>query len=228
MQVKLATWNIHGCIGTDGIFNPERVSNVINQLDADIIALQEVESFTDGGGNILYAFETHTDFVTIAGHTMYRRDSSYGNAVLTRQRPVSVAKSDISLPGREPRGVISLLYDFDGTLVHVMATHLGLRSGERQSQLESILAIMQRQPADITVLMGDMNEWLPWGKAARWLGRQFGGKSNPATFPSYFPLLSLDQIRVLPDHCLKEPRIMVTALSRAASDHLPLTAEMMI
>lgn len=228
MQVKLATWNIHGGIGSDGIFNPARTSKVIRQLDADIIALQEVETFTDGGGDILSAVETQTDFMAIPGNTMIRRDSSYGNAVLTRPRPVSIAKTNISQPGREPRGVISLLYNFSGTSVHVMATHLGLKPRERQLQLTSIFTVMQRQPADITVLMGDINEWLPWSKVTRWLGVKFGNKSTPATFPSYFPLLSLDQIRARPARCLGVSRKVVTPLSKTASDHLPLVAEMLI
>ena len=152
--IKLATYNIHRCIGTDGSYNPARISNVIRQLDADIIALQEVESFTDGGGNVLYDFETDSGFTIIPGPTMCRRDSSYGNAVMSRCHPVTVDKTDISQPGVEPRGVISLFYDINGTKIHIMSTHLGLKSMERRLQLNKIFNIMEQQPADISVLAG--------------------------------------------------------------------------
>ena len=43
MEIALATYNIHACIGTDGHFDPFRIVDVIREMDADIIALQEVE-----------------------------------------------------------------------------------------------------------------------------------------------------------------------------------------
>ena len=32
---------MHGCVGTDGRHDPDRVAAVIGELDADIVALQE-------------------------------------------------------------------------------------------------------------------------------------------------------------------------------------------
>ena len=43
MEITLATYNIHACIGTDGHCDPFRIVDVIREMDADIIALQEVE-----------------------------------------------------------------------------------------------------------------------------------------------------------------------------------------
>ena len=44
MHIKLATWNLHRCIGRDGVMSPERCAAVLKEIDADVIALQEVES----------------------------------------------------------------------------------------------------------------------------------------------------------------------------------------
>ncbi|MGD8569717.1 MAG: endonuclease/exonuclease/phosphatase family protein [Gammaproteobacteria bacterium] len=221
-RLKLATYNIHRCYGSDGVFDPARVTQVIQQLDTDIIALQEVETFVDGGQNILDMFATAAGFITIAGPTMERGDSSYGNAVLTRHRPQQINKLDISIPGREPRGAVSLHFTIQGQLIHILTTHLGLKAGERQLQMQQLVDFMTRRPADVTVLMGDINEWFPWGKVSRQLTRQFGNSTLPATFPTHLPLFSLDQIRCLPANAISTTRKLVTSLSKKASDHLPV------
>jgi len=44
VSLKVATWNIHGAVGTDGRYAPSRIVDVLAELDADIVALQEVAS----------------------------------------------------------------------------------------------------------------------------------------------------------------------------------------
>ena len=39
--MRVATYNVHSCIGGDGRHDPERVATVIAELNADIVALQE-------------------------------------------------------------------------------------------------------------------------------------------------------------------------------------------
>src|SRR4051812_26782166 len=39
----IASYNIHKCVGTDGRFDPERISRVVAEIDADVIALQEAD-----------------------------------------------------------------------------------------------------------------------------------------------------------------------------------------
>ena len=40
--LTIATYNIHGAVGSDGRFAPARVARVLREINADIIALQEV------------------------------------------------------------------------------------------------------------------------------------------------------------------------------------------
>ncbi|MGD8559017.1 MAG: endonuclease/exonuclease/phosphatase family protein [Gammaproteobacteria bacterium] len=226
--LKVATYNIHRCYGNDGIFDPQRISRVIRELDADVIALQEVETFTDGGDNILDMFETQTGYTVIPGPTLYRGDSSYGNAVLTKRAAEHVDELDISVPRSEPRGVISLRYTIASQHIHIIATHLGLKSRERKRQVQRITELIDQPAADVTVLMGDINEWFPWGKISRQLTRVFGKCATPNTFPSHFPIFALDQIRSYPASCIENLEPVVTPLTRKASDHLPLRATLQI
>jgi endonuclease/exonuclease/phosphatase family metal-dependent hydrolase len=72
--------------------------------------------------------------------------------------------------------------------------------------------------------MGDLNEWFPPGRPARWLHRHFGWGPAPPTFPSTFPLFALDRILVRPPAALVELRVLRSPQARIASDHLPLRA----
>jgi len=225
MQLTLATYNIHRCIGTDGRFEPERVAEVLKLLQADFIALQEVETRSDGGIDLLEQFSHATGMKEIvAGPTMYRSDSQYGNALLSRHPLERHETIDISYPEREPRGAISATALIDDCRIHLLATHLGLRPVERRDQVRLLLSELEKQKSDISILMGDLNEWFLWGRPLRWLHRHFTRTSAPATFPARFPLLSLDRIWVDPRSAIRSIRRVSNPTSRLASDHLPITA----
>ena len=39
--LRVATYNVHECVGTDGRQDPDRIASVVSELNADIVALQE-------------------------------------------------------------------------------------------------------------------------------------------------------------------------------------------
>jgi endonuclease/exonuclease/phosphatase family metal-dependent hydrolase len=43
MDVKITTYNIHSCIGTDNLYSTDRIASVIKNNQPDIVCLQEVE-----------------------------------------------------------------------------------------------------------------------------------------------------------------------------------------
>src|SRR4029079_146454 len=98
----------------------------------------------------------------------------YGNAVLTRLPILTVRRVDLSVPGREPRGALDLELDAPGSVLRIIATHLGLAPTERRQQIRRILASLPKSRDDPVVLMGDLNEWFLWGRSLRWLRRHFG------------------------------------------------------
>lgn len=220
----LATYNIHRCIGRDGL-SAARIAQVLRELRADVIALQEVESRRDGGLNLVDHFAEVTDMTGIAGPTLLNETAHYGNALLTRYPVRAFAHVDLSVPGREPRGALDVRLSGPGDrILRVVATHFGLRPSERRFQAQRLLARLAEKNADISVLMGDLNEWFLWGRPLRRLRRHFSRTPAPATFPARFPLFALDRIWVQPRARLRSLGIHRTRLSRAASDHFPLRA----
>ncbi|MCA1789708.1 MAG: endonuclease [Thioalkalivibrio sp.] len=222
--LRVATYNIHAGIGRDGCFNTQRIAQVINELGAEIVALHEVESRA-GDLGALGVLAAETGLRALAGPTMLRGEATYGNALLTRCDFSGTERIDLSVPGREPRGALDVRLQCRGRLLRVVATHLGLARAERGRQVRLLMDRLEPADATPTVLMGDMNEWILWSKPLRELHRWFGKTAAPATFPARFPLFALDRLWVRPGNRLVRLYRHVTPLSRIASDHLPLIAE---
>jgi endonuclease/exonuclease/phosphatase family metal-dependent hydrolase len=225
--MRVATWNIHACIGSDGRFDPGRTAKVLRELEADVIALQEVEHHAVEGEDILDYLADAVGLQALAGPTLRRRSNNdYGNALLSRLPIRAVDRVDLSEDRREPRGAIHALLDWNGLDIQVVATHLGLSPVERRRQVRKLLVLLEARPVAAAILMGDLNEWLLWGRPLRWLRTHFAPMPHRRTWPSRLPLLALDRIWV-------EPRAAVTALgahrsplAAIASDHLPLVADL--
>lgn len=221
-QLRLATWNIHMAIGRDGKRDLQRTAQVILQMQAEVIGLQEVDNHVEVGGDDLQKLQTLTGMEVIAGPTMQRETGDYGNALLTQLPVMKIERYDISVKRREPRGLLVVHLDWHGEMLQVAVTHLGLRPGERRRQVHQLLEYLANKSRTPLILMGDLNEWLLWGRPLRWLHRHFGKTRSPATFPSFWPLLRLDHILVDPPYRISNRSVYKSPLSIIASDHLPL------
>jgi endonuclease/exonuclease/phosphatase family metal-dependent hydrolase len=222
--LRLATWNIHQGIGRDRRRDLARTAQVINAMHPDLIGLQEVDNRVEAGKSDLARLEELTGLRAIAGPTMLRPTGDYGNALLTRLAVHKVERHDISVKNREPRGILVAHLDVTGIRLQVAVTHLGLRPGERRSQVQRLIQVLSGENRRPMILMGDFNEWLFWGRPLRWLHHHFGHSRSPATFPARWPLLRLDHILSDPPEHLHSHRVFKNALARIASDHLPLVA----
>lgn len=224
--IQVVTYNIHAWIGMDGRCDPERVVGVLRNLKAGVVGLQEVTSPPDAtcgfGRDYL---EAVTGMRMVAGPTMFREDSDFGNALLSAYPVLAVRRHDISYLRREPRGVLDVDLDIGGSRMRVITTHLGVRAFERRRQVERLLALARQRPNELTVLMGDLNEWLAWRAPVRMLRAWFGRTPALRTFPAGYPLFRLDRIWVHPVNRLQRIAVHDTYLARLASDHLPVVAE---
>jgi endonuclease/exonuclease/phosphatase family metal-dependent hydrolase len=226
--ISVATWNIHAGIGVDGRYAPSRIVDVLREVDADVVALQEVASQQEHE-DFLAVLERATGYHVVAGPLRQKRGSDFGNAVLSRFRVTSVAHLDLAIDHYEPRGAIDVCLDVgNASPLRVIGTHLGLRPGERREQVKRLLAVVERDVPHPTLLMGDLNEWYLWGRPLRWLHAHFRATPSPPTFPSRRPVFALDRIWVTPARCLARVTRHSSPLARIASDHLPLTAELVL
>lgn len=226
-RFRAVSYNIHRCVGMDGRKDPGRVVEVLRELHADIVGLQEVDSKRgeDGGSGPLQEMAKLSGFHLIPGVTILRDDEDYGNVLLTGRRVREIRRLDLSFPGREPRGAIDVDLDLEGRSIRVLVTHLGLRPRERRVQVGKLLDVLMMEPDRLTIVMGDINEWLPGSRPLRWLHRRLGRSPARRTFPASFPLLPLDRIWVWPRRALLSIRAHDSPAARSASDHLPVSAD---
>jgi endonuclease/exonuclease/phosphatase family metal-dependent hydrolase len=225
--LRVATYNVHACIGTDRRHDPDRVAAVVGELDADVVALQE---FTYPASVAIESREP-VELVTLDGYqcalgpTRQVATRCFGNALLTRHPIVDVHRLDLSMDRREPRGALAITIDIGGIPVHFLAAHLGLRVSERRFQVRQLLSYLDSVRHSLVIVLGDFNDWLPGRSAAHVLDRRLGAATRLRSFPSSRPLLALDRIWIHPVSLLRRMFVHTSALARLASDHLPVVAE---
>jgi endonuclease/exonuclease/phosphatase family metal-dependent hydrolase len=215
--LRVASYNVHGCIGCGNVRDVERVAAVIEEMGCDTVGLQEVY------GASLLAQKTGFTLVEGTDHKWHERH--VGNALLTRRKVLAVRHHDWSWPKHEPRSAIDVDLEVGGDPVRVIVTHLGLKFAERRFQVKKILALLKdTPPEERLVVLGDINEWLPLGRPLRWLNELLGHSPAERSFPARWPLFALDRVWVRPRHALLAFGAHRSPLAALASDHLPVKA----
>lgn len=223
--LRVASWNIHDAVGPDGKRDLSRIAEVIRQIGAPLVALQEIGCTAEGNTASDAAAVAHANgllwrSVATRGQAAVR----HGNALLSAHPLGPPRIHDLSVPGREGRAALEVDVAWGHRRLRVVVTHLGLRAGERRHQVEHLLRAVGDEPADATILLGDINEWWLWGRPLRWLHRRFGASPAPRTFPTRLPVLALDRVWVHPRKVLVSMAAVDTPDARRASDHLPVVA----
>lgn len=237
-RLRIATYNVHSCFGTDRKLDPARVAAVIAECEADIIALQEVDVARARSRGIDQA-ETIANHLRMVSHfhpALHLEEERYGDALLTAL-PTRLVKAG-GLPSRgEPRGVLWVEVPVDAVRLQVFVTHLGLLGAERVRQTEALIGpgwLGAEMPENSRIIFaGDLNA-VSRSASYRLLVRRFGdaqvmagGRPRP-TFPSRLPLLRIDHIFVGEGIRVERTFVHDSPLARRASDHLPLCADLEI
>ncbi len=232
-ELKILTYNVHSCIGTDRRLDPHRIADVIARTEADIIALQELDVGRKRTGGIDQA-ATIATILKMNAHfhpALHVEEERYGDAILTALPTELIRAGPLPSLG-ETRGAIWVQVTPEGwPPLNIVNTHLGLSSRDRVRQVATLLGddwIGSSQfKAASGIVCGDFNA-VAFSSAYKSLARQFSdaqlaasGKPK-ATFPSRFPLVRIDHVFVSRDLQVTSASIAFNPLTRRASDHLPL------
>lgn len=224
---KVASYNIHKGVGTDRRRDPARILNVLNEIGADIVYLQEADLRFGTRTSVLPRFliEGHTDYVPVPLDVQHESMGWHGNAILVR-RGIAVESHDIiHIPCLEPRGVVTARLRIGEASVSVFGMHLDLSGLWRVRQARTIAALGEAARGHgPVVLMGDLNEWRANAGAFREFGKHFALLDPGPSFPSRRPLGRLDRIMHCGGLTVQHCGVHSSALAAVASDHLPVWA----
>ncbi len=232
---RVATYNTHKCRGMDGRIRPHRVADVLRELDADVIALQEVASLSGGRREQDQAryLADAVGYHCHIGETRKWRGAVYGNVLLSRFAVKDVEVYDLTASRREPRGCIRCdLEVAPGKIVHVFNVHLGTGYMERRKQaglLVSRNVLLSPRLKCPRLIIGDFNEWTR-GLVSRTLQQKFESVdiqlhlNRKRTYPGVLPIMHLDHMYFDRQLVLQEFLLHRSRMALMASDHLPLLA----
>jgi endonuclease/exonuclease/phosphatase family metal-dependent hydrolase len=222
--IRVLTWNVHGCVGRDGVCDPNRVARVLEAAQPDISALQEIDSRTRAAAHDPFSyFGELFRWTTVSARTLSAKDGHYGHIVLSRWPIESLGEIDLSMRWSEPRKAIVGAILAPGARVIVIAVHLGLLPFERRKQFARLRERIETIPERPLIVLGDFNDF-PRLLNRSLLSASLAATPRLATYPSRLPLLPLDRI------WFSAPLRLVTAATlndaEHVSDHLPLVASL--
>jgi endonuclease/exonuclease/phosphatase family metal-dependent hydrolase len=250
-NLRVMTYNVHSCMGMDAKLSPQRIARVIAQYQPDIIALQELDVGRERTNSVdqaqLIANLLEMDFHFYPA--IHIEEERYGDAILTRLPMNLIKAGHLPMPKTankyvEPRGVLWVQVEYQGNIVNVMNTHLGLTLSERRLQVKTLLSkewLAHPQCHHPIILCGDFNA-APWQSTCRQLStvlrdvqiQRTTKKLNTTvekpknTFSGRYPTVRIDHIFVDLNIKIDDVKVPMTSLTRVASDHLPLIVDLKI
>ncbi len=99
-SITVASYNMRKAIGTDRKRRPERTIDVLNELDADVIALQEADRrFGSRASAIPVAMlDAHSDYKAVELDTRAGSIGWHGNALLVKKHVEVMDVAAVDLP----------------------------------------------------------------------------------------------------------------------------------
>lgn len=229
--LKILCFNLHGGYSRDGKRDLTRIHDLMEAMDIDIGAFQEMETRPSRGGK-----ETDVDVLAdikrphhLPGPTMKEGKGWYGNLIVSRY-PILRAKAHTmeTTFDIEPRNAIDALIDTPHGKIRLLNTHLSLSPFERRTEVPKLIELVQAVEDEEkypVFLMGDINEWYPYAKLLRFLNNTLTEIKTTATFPASFPILRLDRAWQDTPHIKTRATVLSNKDVSVLSDHLPVLVE---
>ncbi|GAA5026659.1 endonuclease/exonuclease/phosphatase family protein [Actinopolymorpha pittospori] len=247
VPLRVATYNIRGGVGEDGVFDLGRTEAAIRSVDAGVVGLQEVDvhwrarsDFADEARRLADRLKMRVFFAPIyvrPSHVEGAARRQYGVALLSRYPILRAENHEITrLSSRTPNmvqlqtlmpGFAEVTVAVGGMRVHVYSTHLDYRHDPsvRRAQVADMLNVMAPDHGP-KVLVGDFNAKPDAPEiAALWQqGLVNVGPNAGKTYPATRPAKTIDLVTVSPDITVRSARVEATA----ASDHRPVVSDLLL
>ena len=246
--ITVASYNMRKAIGLDRRRDPGRVLRVLQEIDADIVALQEADKRMGGRGSAVphELIDTHGLYRPVHLGVKHRRPLErarkhaerllkidtrnlgwHGNALLVKGHVGVLDCLALDLPTFEPRGAVMAELVIGDRPFRVIGMHLDLSGLWRRRQMRAILAAIEQRPQKMpTVLMGDTNEWRTAAGCLKELNGSYRVAPTGPSFHSRRPIAPLDRIIVDERLGIEAAGVHASASARRASDHLPVWARL--
>jgi len=252
-SITLASYNMRKALGTDRRRNPQRVLDVLREIDADIVALQEADRRFGGRSSAVphELIDIHGHYRPVPLGVKNRRmldrmptaaakvdellkiDTRnigwHGNALLVKPHVQVMDVAALELPTLEPRGAVLAELLIGDRPLRVVGLHLDLSGLWRRRQLRTIVQRISERPNRMpTVMMGDTNEWRTAAGCLKELDGEFHMAPTGPSFHSRRPVAALDKIIVDKSLRIEAAGVHHSEAARKASDHLPVWARLVI
>lgn len=235
VDMRIATYNIHRCRGMDRRTVPSRIVDVLRELNADVVALQEVIGAGPAGEGQAEEIGAALGMGWVMASVRHLRNHLFGNVVLSRFPILHQSQYDLSWRTCEARGCQRADLDLSsGHMLHVYNVHLGTAVLERRYQAGRLASFVHdHRVTGPKIILGDFNEWMK-GLATSTLNSLFESIDIYAhlkrrrTYPGFFPLLHLDHIYYEGHVEVQSVELHRSRKALMASDHLPLAANLRI
>ena len=229
LRLRLLTYNIHHGEGVDGKLDLVRIAKVIQEVDPDIAALQEVDQNAGRSGQVDQAAELGrlTKMRSVFGGNIELQGGKYGNALLTRFEIINQQNDRLpNVANGEQRGVLQVLLRVPGRdrPLTVMATHFDHRQSDQERFLSAQRINSKLDSPEPAILLGDLNDVI--GGRTLDLLDSFWKRVNDEpmpTIPVSVPKQQIDFILVRPSGQWKTVETKVLD-EEIASDHRPFFA----
>lgn len=224
--LRIMSYNIRNCRGLDNIYDIQRTADVIRNSDADIIAIQEVDSVTrrskgvDIADTLAILCKMHAYYSTAIEYD----GGKYGVAILSRKKAIATYRA--ALPGREEKRTILIAEYPELTFA---CTHLSLNEEDRMASLEIIDSIAKEYKKPF-IIAGDLND-APQSPFIKELSRSWKiiAPNEEPTFPADKPNVTIDYIAAIKE-CERDIESVDSKVIEepTVSDHRPIATTIII
>lgn len=223
-RLTVMSYNVKNGTGLDGRTDYRRIADAIRHAQADVVAIQEVDSMTgrSGGRYVLGEIAAKALMYPTFAPAIPYDGGKYGIGLLSRERPLAVRR--IALPGREEARTL-LVAEFQD---YIMAcTHLSLTEEDRMASL-AVLRTEAARARKPFFLAGDWND-MPASPFLTEIKKDFTllTRTDRATYPANEPKDCIDYIAMY-----KRPEADYALIGAyvpdepTASDHRPVVARL--